>query len=122
MTGESCSKRDVENLRIIIGFCRDIELLTEIHGRSEKDFRENISLQYGCVFSLEQIGEHVKRLSSGLKDKYSETDWKGVAGLRDRIVHSYGSIDLSWIRSSVMEEVPILEAVCETILKDIETL
>ena len=120
MTEELCSKHDVENLRIIIGFCKDIKLLTELHGQSETAFRENISLQYGCVFSLEQIGEHVKRLSSELKNKYSETDWKGVAGLRDKIVHNYGSIDLSWIRASVTDEVPVLKTVCEKILKELE--
>lgn len=43
-----------------------------------------------------------------------------MAGLRDKIVHNYGSIDLSWIRASVTDEVPVLKAVCEKILKELE--
>jgi uncharacterized protein with HEPN domain len=85
VTERSCSKRDIENLRVIIGFCDDIEHLVDIHGSDERDFKGNISLQYSCVFSIIQIGEHVKRLSSELKKEYPEIDWKGVAGLRDKL-------------------------------------
>jgi uncharacterized protein with HEPN domain len=99
-----------------MGFCEDIEYLIRVHGSGESDFKDNISLQYSCVFSITQIGEHVKRLSQELKDKYPEINWKGVAGLRDKIAHQYGTIDVSWVRSSALNEIPVLKNVCRKIL------
>ena len=113
----SYSEHDIGNLQVIIGFCEDIEYLVKLHGSDEMDFKDNISLQYSCVFSIIQIGEHIKRLSLKLKDEHPEIDWKGVAGLRDKIVHRYGNIDISWVRHSVLNDVPFLENVCRNILK-----
>ncbi|MCL2145582.1 MAG: DUF86 domain-containing protein [Methanomassiliicoccaceae archaeon] len=87
-----------------------------LHGSDETDFQENISLQYSSVFALEQIGEHIKRLSSELRDAHPEVDWKGASGLRDRIAHQYENIDLSWIRFTVLDEIPVLEKACRNIL------
>jgi uncharacterized protein with HEPN domain len=90
----------------MIRYCEDIGYLVKLHGSDETDFQENISLQYGCAFSLEQIGEHVKRISSELRDAYPEIDWKGVAGLRDNIAHRYDGIVIPRMRSTVLNEVP----------------
>jgi len=52
---ESCSKRDAENLKVIVKFYEDIVFLVKLHGSDENDFHDNISLQYSCVFSIIQI-------------------------------------------------------------------
>jgi len=116
MTGKSCSKREVGNLQVIIGYCEDINHLTLLHGSSESDFHENISLQYSCVFSLIQIGEAIKRLPSELRDENKEVDWKGLAGLRDKIAHAYGEVDIGMIRTTVLDEVPFLEKICRNLI------
>jgi len=112
----SCSKHDKYNLEIVVRYCEDIGHLIKLHGSDEEDFRENISLQYSCVFALEQIGEHVKQLSSELIIAHPEFDWRGPAGMRDKLAHAYDYIDLSWVRSTVLDDVPILEKVCRDIL------
>ena len=43
-------------------------------------------------------------------------DWKGLAGLRDKIAHAYGEIDIGMIRKTVLDEIPFLEEVCRNIL------
>ncbi|MDR1690799.1 MAG: DUF86 domain-containing protein [Candidatus Methanoplasma sp.] len=108
----------MDNIRVIVKYCEDLEYLTKVHGSDEDDFQENISLQYSCVFSLEQIGEHIKRLSSVLKDAHPEVDWRGASGMRDKIAHRYDSMDLSWIRLTILNDIPILENVCRNILSD----
>jgi uncharacterized protein with HEPN domain len=112
MTEKSCSKREIGNLHVIIGYCEDIRHLTQLHGSAESDFHDNISLQYSCVFSLIQIGEAIKKLPNELRDGNKEVDWKGLAGLRDKIAHAYGEIDVSMIRMTVLDEIPFLEKVC----------
>ncbi|MCL2033064.1 MAG: DUF86 domain-containing protein [Methanomassiliicoccaceae archaeon] len=116
MTERSFLKRDIENLRIILKYCDDIEHFIELYGSEEAEFCDNLSLQYGCVFSLEQIGEHVKRLSYETKNKYPDIDWKNAAGMRDFIAHNYSNIDISRVRLTVLNKIPSLRDVCRSIL------
>ena len=115
-TGKSYSRRDIDNLQIIVKYCENIDYFVQLYGSDEEDFRENLPLQYSCVFSLEQIGEQIKHLSSELKDGHREINWRGANGLRDKIAHQYGSIDLSWIRSTVLNDIPFLKTACQNIL------
>jgi len=103
-------------MQAIIKYCEDIEYLICLHGSDEGDFYDNISLQYGCAFSLIQIGEHTKRLSAEFKDAHPEVDWKGVAAMRDFTVHNYPKIHIPRLRSTALEEVPSLERACLDIL------
>jgi uncharacterized protein with HEPN domain len=116
MTERSCSKYEVGYLQIIIGYCEDIGYLTQLHGSAESDFCENISLRYSCVFSLIQIGEAIKKIPNELRDKNKGVDWKGLAGLRDKIAHAYGEIDISMVRKTVLDEIPFLEEVCRNMI------
>jgi uncharacterized protein with HEPN domain len=109
VTGKSFSKRDSEQLSTIIRYCEDIRYFIDLYGSDEESFCENRSLQYGCVFPLLQIGEHVKRISSELKDERPEIDWKKIAGMRDFIAHNYADIDISRVRLTVLDKIPLLE-------------
>ena len=93
-----------------------MEHLVDIHGSDEEDFQDNISLQYGCAFSLIQIGEHIKRLSSELKDASPEIDWKGLAGMRDITAHNYPKVNIPRMRLTVLNEIPSLKGSCQDIL------
>ena len=119
MTGKSSSKRNAENLRIIIKYCDDIEYLINTHGSDEEDFYDNISLQYSCAFSIIQIGEHIKRLSDELKKAHPEIDWRGVSGMRDIAAHNYPSVQIPRIRATILNEVPFIKESCLRILKDL---
>jgi len=55
-------KREHDNLRII-DCCNDIEDAVSQFGHSMDDLIKNIHFQHSCAFSVEQIGEHAKRLS-----------------------------------------------------------
>ncbi|MCL2148806.1 MAG: DUF86 domain-containing protein [Methanomassiliicoccaceae archaeon] len=116
MTERSCSRSDAENLRVIVGFCEAIGQLVELHGSKEGDFRDNISLQFGCAFALEQIGESVKRLSSELRASHHEVEWRKAAAMRDFIAHSYANVDLSIMRTTVLAVIPSFEKDCRRIL------
>ena len=119
MTGDSCSKHDVLQLRAIVKCCDDIEHFAELHGSDESDIKNDLLLQYGYVFSLTRIGEYAKRLSAELKKEHPEINWKGMAGLRDIIVHNYESVDVYRLRSVILDEVPPLKNKCLSILNNL---
>ena len=118
MTRRSCSKRDSEQIQMILKYCNDIEYFLELHGSDENSLDE-ISVQYDFVFPLMQIGEHVKRLSFELREEHKEVDWKGMAGMRDIIVHRYMAIDVTIVRATILNDVPLLKDACTSILKDL---
>jgi uncharacterized protein with HEPN domain len=68
-----------------VKYCENIEDFINAHGSDEESFSEDLVFQYGCAFSLIQIGQCVKDLSPGLKERFPEPDWKGVAGFRDKM-------------------------------------
>jgi|ERR1039458_1982804 uncharacterized protein with HEPN domain len=42
---------------------------------------------------MEVLGEAVKRLPPELTARYPAVDWRGIAGMRDRVSHGYDAID-----------------------------
>ena len=60
------------------------------------------------LFRLIQISENSKRLSDQFKNEYLQIPWMAVYGLRNRIVHDYGNVDLSIIYSTVKNDIPEL--------------
>ena len=119
MTGRSYSKRDVENLQTILKYCEDIEYFVQLYGSDETDFYDCLPLQYGCAFSLMQIGEHIKRLSSDVKTDHPEIDWQRAAGMRDYIAHDYANVDIPRVRSTVLTKIPSLKEVCLFIINSL---
>jgi len=60
------------------------------------------------VRGLEIIGEAAKQLPQGLRDQYPQISWRGFAGLRDRLIHQYFSVNYTIVWETVKVEVPEL--------------
>ena len=109
------SKRgDREFIYDIIEACRRIERYTQ--GLSYEDFLENPEKQDAVIRNIEIIGEAVKRLSSDLKERYKELDWKKIAGMRDKLIHHHFGIDIEIVWVVVKKEIPKLLQEMEKIL------
>ena len=73
-----------------------------------EELGKNEILLDSMLFRLIQISENSKKLSDDYKRMYSEIPWLAVYGLRNRIVHDYGHIDLSIIYSTLKNDIPEL--------------
>lgn len=82
----------------------------------EADFRIN----FAVVRALEIIGEAAKRLPDDLRQQYPDIPWKGMAGMRDRIIHGYDNVDLEIVWDVVIKDIPQIKPKIEAILKDFE--
>lgn len=93
-----------------------VELLVEgvDYDRFEADFRIN----FAVVRALEIIGEASKRLPDDLRQRYPAVPWKGMAGMRDRIVHEYDNVDLQIVWDVVKKDIPQIKPQIQQILKD----
>jgi uncharacterized protein with HEPN domain len=84
------------------------------YSQFESDFRIN----YAVVRALEIIGEAVKRLPEELKREYPDIPWKGMAGMRDRIIHGYDNVDLEIVWDVIKRDIPLIKPKIMLILKD----
>lgn len=60
------------------------------------------------VRSLEIIGEAVKQLPLLLREQYPQAPWRASAGMRDRLIHGYDSVDYEIVWEAVTVAIPQL--------------
>lgn len=80
------------------------ELLLE--GVDYSQFESDFRINFAVVRALEIIGEAVKRLPDELYRQYPDIPWKGMAGMRDRIIHGYDNVDFQIIWDVVKQDIP----------------
>jgi uncharacterized protein with HEPN domain len=80
----------------------------------ETDFRTN----FAVVRALEIIGEAAKQLPVSLREQYPEIPWRGMAGMRDRIIHGYDRVDLQIVWDVVKQDIPEIKPQIQQILAD----
>ena len=92
------------------------EILLEgvVYDQFEADFKIN----FAVVRALEIIGEATKRLPMDLRQQYPDIPWRGMAGMRDRIVHGYDLVDLQIVWDVVKRDVPKIKPLIQKILTD----
>lgn len=87
----------VKNMRLISGFIQDQTL---------ESFSTDIKTLYAVIRCLEIIGEAVKRLPDEVKDRYPDIPWKAMAGMRDRLIHGYDTVDSQIVWNTVKNTMP----------------
>src|SRR3989339_312001 len=70
---------------------------TYISPLGHDDFMADPKTNDAVVRNLEIIGEATKNIPEDVKKKFGGVNWKGMAGLRDRIIHHYFGIDMELI-------------------------
>jgi uncharacterized protein with HEPN domain len=89
--------------------------------RTPEDFDAEWESGFAFERVMEVLGEAVKRLPSDLCQKYPQVPWKLVAGMRDRISHGYDGIDYQTLVDAVQDDLPLLRATVEDMLRDLGT-
>lgn len=97
----------VEDLRFIIKHMDRVDL---------EELNKNEVLLDSMLFRLIQISENAKRLSDEFKEDSSIVPWTAIYGLRNRIVHDYGNVELSIVYDTLINDIPELLGVIEKIL------
>ncbi len=58
-------------------------------GISFETFQQNKMVRDAVIRNFEIIGEAVKNIPHGVKEKHKQIDWREAAGLRDVLIHRY---------------------------------
>ena len=92
-------ERIKKDLVFIVEHTRDIEI---------EELNENEVLLDSMMFRLIQISENAKRLSNEFVEQHQQIPWTAMFGLRNRIVHDYGSVDLEVVYDTLKNDIPEL--------------
>lgn len=85
---------------------------------SKIEFETNKILERAMEFTLIQISENTKNISDDFKEKYPEIPWYEIMGIRNRIVHDYGSVKLSVVYTTIKNDIPILLKILKENIND----
>lgn len=75
-------------------------------GLSQNEFNDNQLLIDSVMFRIIQIAENTSKLSDGFKRKYSDVPWIAIKGMRNKIVHNYGAVNLIIVYDTVINGIP----------------
>jgi len=83
-------------------------IVEKMLGISMEDFSKNEILQDSMMFRLIQISEDSSKLTIEYREKHSSIPWGDIYGLRNRIVHDYGHVDLKIVYDTLVIDIPWL--------------
>ncbi|MBW4469042.1 MAG: DUF86 domain-containing protein [Stenomitos rutilans HA7619-LM2] len=92
-------------------------LIASSDNLSKLTFVQDETLKRAFVRSIEVIGEAVKQLPDALRQKYDAIEWRALAGMRDRLIHSYFGVDYDIVWDVVVNKIPALNAEIRKILE-----
>lgn len=102
------------NIYYIQKIRKDLEFIVE-HMRdvSMEELNVNEVLLDSMLFRMIQISENAKRLTDEYKLSHSHIPWNALSGMRNRIVHDYGNVDLNIVyetlKNDMLELLTLLE-------------
>src|SRR5262249_10417432 len=74
-----------------------VALVEHVHGHSQASFEADRKTRSAVLYEIVLIGEGAKRLSPEFRARHPGVPWKQIAGMRDRVVHSFDEVDLELV-------------------------
>ena len=92
-------------------------LCTQTGVLSRNQFIKDETAKRAFVRSFEIIGEATKKLPLEFRQKYSDVEWRAMAGMRDKVIHHYFGVDYDIIWDVALNKVPFLRRQIKEILQ-----
>ena len=73
-----------------------------------EELNTNEILLDSMLFRMIQISENARRLTDEFKQTRENIPWSALYGLRNRIVHDYGNVDLNIVFETLKTDIPDL--------------
>lgn len=81
-------------------------IIEHTKGKTKDEIENNDLLVDSIMFRIIQIAENNSRLSEEFKKKYSEIPWVAIKGMRNKIVHDYGVVNMVIVYDTVTRWIP----------------
>ncbi|MEZ4828447.1 MAG: HepT-like ribonuclease domain-containing protein [Bacteroidia bacterium] len=111
------SRSQIEYLRHILD--ETTYLLSSSESLSKEDFVEDENLKRAFTRSIEIMGEASKNLSEEIRTMYPQINWRGMARMRDKLIHQYFGVDYDLVWEVVSRAVPEIHSDLKKIIEEI---
>ena len=91
-------------------------IIEKITNKTIQQFTNDLDLIEIICFNILQIGELVVHLNNEFFAKYNEVPWSKITGMRNIVVHGYGTVKLNKVYKTAIDDVPVLLGYCKKIL------
>jgi uncharacterized protein with HEPN domain len=102
-------------LKDILAAINSIERFVE--NMDFEKFARDDKTSSAVIRKFEIIGEATKNIPDDIREKYPNIPWKEMAGMRDRLIHSYFGVDYKLVWETIQERLPELRPMLEDIIK-----
>lgn len=85
-------------------------VIDHTEGKTKTDLENNELLLDSIMFRIIQIAENNSKLSDQFKLEHKDVPWLAMKGMRNRIVHDYGYVDLTIVYDTVIRGIPEMYA------------
>ncbi len=87
------------NARTFLDYLEDIrsaaaKAIEFLGGQSMDAFASDEKTAYAVIRALEILGEATKNIPQDVRDRYPDVPWRGMAGIRDKLIHGYLTVSL----------------------------
>ena len=83
-------------------------ILEHTESLTQDELEDNEILVDSVMFRLIQISENSDKLTDDFKTYFASIPWRAMKGMRNRIVHEYGNVDLAVVYDTVKNDIPEL--------------
>lgn len=98
------------HIRECVGYIRDFT------AAGYAEFLSDRKTQDAVLRNLQTLAESATRLSVPLRGRYTNVDWRGIAGFRNVLAHDYLGTNLERVWSIVERDLPVLSTAVEAAL------
>ena len=88
---------------------KDLEfIITHMKDVDKEGLNADEILLDSMLFRMIQLSESARKLTDQYKQQRSDIPWNALYGLRNRIVHDYGNVDLNIVYDTLKNDIPEL--------------
>jgi len=89
-----------------------------VQGMEKETFLKDEKTRSAVAHQLLILGEASKAISADIKSRAPNLDWRGMAGMRDRLIHAYFNVDYDLVWDTAKNRVPMGERELEKLIEE----
>ena len=90
-----------------------------VKGMSFESFEKDAKTTFAIIRAFEIMGEAVKKIPSGVRNKHKNIPWKEMAGMRDKLIHEYFGVKPRVVWKTIKEDLPEVKPYLQAILNEL---
>ncbi len=107
-----------ESRVFLVHILESIKSIYSFSGKlTKEEFLKDRLRQSAIIRELEIIGEAGKNIPKEFRNRHKQINWKGIAGMRDKLIHHYFGLNLERVWKVVEDDLPVLEERVRELLK-----